>query len=641
MGQTLQRIKANPWDTAAVATVGLLGLGVGLWARVIILDDAMITFRVAENLADGYGFVYNVGQRVQVTTTPLYAMILAVGAWLFGSAPRAALILNVTLAALIPILAYDLGRRLAGRITGVSGALLLVWMPLLVIAFSMESYLYVALILAAFDAYAARRYMLAGLLTGVTALARGDAVLVGACILTYDFLAHRRLLWQLILPAISLPAAWYLFATVYYGSPFPATLSAKTAQGQFDWLGEHFISGFLAYWDDWVKDYSPLFYLFPIFTLLGAVRGLWTQRLWLIVIAHAALYVATFVGLGVTFAEWYYAPLTPAAALLAARGVRFTASGSARLATKLPRLRSASGLVRLTSMGVAAGLTVILLSLLYPVTRDVVAANPNWKAQVYPATARWIAANTSPTANLSTIDIGHLGYWSKRQIIDIVGLAQPDVPPHIAEGDFGYAIRHYQPDMVLIGALWLPEIQAMPWFQADYTPRHAFKFTDLDAPLVLFTRSDGVKVQSKTVPSTEIRPLEVDFNRQITLTGYHVNPTIVPGSPIHLTLFWQVEAPIDVDFTVFVQLVDANNNLISQGDGKPQRGFYRTVHWQPGEEVVDSYTLPLEADTPPGVYSIILGFYEAEDGARLQILDEARNFISDHVRLDGIEVQSP
>jgi hypothetical protein len=43
-------------------------------------DDAFITYRYARNLATGRGFVYNEGERVLGTTTPLYAMILAAGA---------------------------------------------------------------------------------------------------------------------------------------------------------------------------------------------------------------------------------------------------------------------------------------------------------------------------------------------------------------------------------------------------------------------------------------------------------------------------------------------------------------------------------------------------------------------------------
>ena len=160
-------------------------------------------------------------------------------------------------------------------------------------------------------------------------------------------------------------------------------------------------------------------------------------------------------------------------------------------------------------------------------------------------------------------------------------------------------------------------------------------------PLVLFTRLDGVKVQDQNIPPAEIQPLRVDFNRQITLTGYHLNQPIVAGNPIHLTLFWQTEAPIEIDFTVFVQLIDANDQIVVQGDSKPQGGFYRTIHWQPGESIIDNYTLPLPANLPAGSYNILFGFYEAGSGARLQILNEDGEFQNDHVRLPEIQVQSP
>ncbi|NJM08474.1 hypothetical protein HC891_23265 [Candidatus Gracilibacteria bacterium] len=40
-------------------------------------DDPYITFRYAQNLAEGAGYVYNVGERVQSTTTPLFTVLLA------------------------------------------------------------------------------------------------------------------------------------------------------------------------------------------------------------------------------------------------------------------------------------------------------------------------------------------------------------------------------------------------------------------------------------------------------------------------------------------------------------------------------------------------------------------------------------
>jgi hypothetical protein len=148
-------------------------------------------------------------------------------------------------------------------------------------------------------------------------------------------------------------------------------------------------------------------------------------------------------------------------------------------------------------------------------------------------------------------------------------------------------------------------------------------------------------VQSEQVPPAAITPLDVDFNRQVTLTGYHVNRPLLAGGLLHLTLFWQVETPIEVDFTVFVQLVNSANEIKSQGDNRPQQGFYPTPFWQPGEQVIDAYTLPLPADLPTGSYDLILGFYEPGSGARLQILDDAGQFKSDHVRISGLEIQSP
>ncbi|MBN1993671.1 MAG: glycosyltransferase family 39 protein [Anaerolineae bacterium] len=668
-------LKAQPGEMALILALGLLGLATGWWARIIILDDALITYRVAENLAYGRGFVYNVGERVQVTTTPLYALVLAVGTWVFGDAPTAALVLNISLAALIPILAYVLGRRLSGRITGLAGAVLLAFSPLLVMAFSMESYLYVTLILASMVAYTAARQRLAGMFVGATALVRGDGVLLGAVLLTYDLLAHRRLRWRLILPAVTIPAAWYLFAVFYYGSPFPATLGAKVAQGELNWLGVRFLDGLLAYWDTWIRVQShDVFYLAPLLMIIGLVPVVRAERPWLIMIGRDVLYVIGFTALAVPTTAWYYAPLMPGVALLTARGIQFTAQGLTNLGLKSvisvmsgwppsnsphrgnrptsPPLGGIEGGLSAKRGGattghiflqyvLAAGLVTLLLTGLYPVTAAIVQQSPDWKAQVYPDTARWIAANTNDAANLATIDIGHLGYWSKKHVIDIVGLAQPDVGPQIARGDFGYAIRHYRPDMVLIGHSWLPEVQRTEWFQTNYAPRRYFKFKTLDEPLLLFSRPQGVKVQPDSIPATAIQPLEVDFNRQIILTGYHLKQPLSPGSPMNLTLFWQAAAPIAVDFTVFVQLLDPNNRIVAQKDNKPQDGFYGTLYWQPGEVVIDLHSVLIPPDIPPGQYNLLLGFYETETGLRLQILDETGAFKSDHVRLTGIKVQSP
>src|SRR4051794_40743160 len=68
-------------------TVAALALGVRP------LDDAYITYRYALNLGDGHGFVYNVGDHVLGTTTPLWAAILGAAHWVGLSLPATSLVL--------------------------------------------------------------------------------------------------------------------------------------------------------------------------------------------------------------------------------------------------------------------------------------------------------------------------------------------------------------------------------------------------------------------------------------------------------------------------------------------------------------------------------------------------------------------
>ncbi len=62
----------------AVAAGTLLILVAWTWSIYgpHIVDDAYITFRYARNMAEGKGLVYNPGERIQGSSTPLFLMLL-------------------------------------------------------------------------------------------------------------------------------------------------------------------------------------------------------------------------------------------------------------------------------------------------------------------------------------------------------------------------------------------------------------------------------------------------------------------------------------------------------------------------------------------------------------------------------------
>lgn len=109
--------------------VGLAALLVRLATGPHPIDDAYITFRYARNLAEGYGLVYNTGEWVLGTTTPIWATLLAFGYHVgLTDLPRLALgvsaVCDGLTAALIVLLALRMGWQVgAASLVGLAWAL--------------------------------------------------------------------------------------------------------------------------------------------------------------------------------------------------------------------------------------------------------------------------------------------------------------------------------------------------------------------------------------------------------------------------------------------------------------------------------------------------------------------------------------
>ncbi len=118
------------------------------------------------------------------------------------------------------------------------------------------------------------------------------------------------------------------------------------------------------------------------------------------------------------------------------------------------------------------------------------------------------------------------------------------------------------------------------------------------------------------------QPRQVQFANIINLQGVDLPATpIKPGDTLPFTLHWQGVAPITVDLTTFAHLLDSEGNTVAQQDWTPQDslGYLPTTAWQPERPVVDSRAISLPADTPPGQYRLVVGWYYAPTGQRLPL----------------------
>jgi len=113
--------------------------------------------------------------------------------------------------------------------------------------------------------------------------------------------------------------------------------------------------------------------------------------------------------------------------------------------------------------------------------------------------------------------------------------------------------------------------------------------------------------------------LEMNLGNQVQLLGYNIESGFRPGDNIHLTLFWQCLEEMEQSYTVFIHLVNAEDNTVAQKDNPPVDGFYPTTKWAVGEIVRDQYDLVISPEAVPGEHQLEVGMYVKETGRRLMV----------------------
>jgi hypothetical protein len=130
-----------------------------------------------------------------------------------------------------------------------------------------------------------------------------------------------------------------------------------------------------------------------------------------------------------------------------------------------------------------------------------------------------------------------------------------------------------------------------------------------------------------------------NYDDKIALLNIDLPQTqLQPGSQLSVTLNWQSLAPINEDYTVFIQILDANDRIVGQVDAWPLQGTLPTSQWTPGQTITDPYLIWLDGDLASGQYWLIVGWYLLADLRRLPVLDENGRPINDKLLVPGLVV---
>jgi arabinofuranosyltransferase len=224
--------------------VSLLFLAVSFFVSVLVLrswvnDDAYITMRVVDNFVNGYGPRWNIADRVQVFTHPLW-MLLVSGVYFFT---REAYLTVLSLSWVLSVMAVWMFQKAVGNFKLSALAVLLLGLSTAYVDYSTSglenslghllAMIFVWIFFTKEDLTTQRRVFSLSLITSLALTTRHDYLLIYALALGFELykaakqLSIRTVIKLFLLGMLPL-LAWEIFSTIYYGFPLPNTYYAKT-----------------------------------------------------------------------------------------------------------------------------------------------------------------------------------------------------------------------------------------------------------------------------------------------------------------------------------------------------------------------------------------------------------------------------
>ena len=218
------------WLSPALLVLAGSLLFVIIFRSAWVAEDAYISLRVTDNILSGYGPRWNIDERVQTYTDPLFSAFVTIAAWMVRDVYTASILVSLLFTLGAVILLFR-GATPKGLVLG----LLALFFSKGFIDFSVSGLenpaTHLALAAYLFIYFRKRDPLLLSLCAAGAALNREDTVLLLLPSLALVYWSERHRVWKRALIGWAPFLLWLAFATYYYGFPFPNTAYAKLRPG--------------------------------------------------------------------------------------------------------------------------------------------------------------------------------------------------------------------------------------------------------------------------------------------------------------------------------------------------------------------------------------------------------------------------
>lgn len=392
-------------------------------------DDGLIYGRYLENFRTGNGLVFNPGEIYNALTSPLYTYLALA---LNGILQNTILSLNIVSSFFMVGTVYvmqSLLKEYGFSIAGTIGGALIAVTPFFYAHFTLETSLYSFLILASLFFYQKKNYFFLSSTLALLICTRSEGVFLLAALFLHTIFIRKyfpNLLY--FLPALFILAFIFLLNYYFFESPIASTGNAKIYHGESGFWKVGF--WFILFYGTVMLQYGISFLTIP-FLYLG-LKPYLKKDFFQIGITYAIFLLCFYIFLKLPAYRWYYAPF-----------VLMTIFGAA-IGFEILYLKNKKNF-SIFKKNIVVGISLILLFL--PPIYNINLGRDN---HPYKETAFWLNKNTAADSKIAMAEIGIVGFFSDRYIIDILGLTSPGNAELIGQGDVKSWILKYPADYIIV-----------------------------------------------------------------------------------------------------------------------------------------------------------------------------------------------
>ena len=216
----------------------------------------------------------------------------------------------------------------------------------------------------------------------------------------------------------------------------------------------------------------------------------------------------------------------------------------------------------------------------------------------------------------------------------------PSLPPSAWSQDTAY-ITHMllrMPDQGLPSDVRL-QVGVLPKGDENYLPGRDASGQECVGRTIPIGKLLAVGAVTQVLPETVPNHRQEVFASSLALSGFQLPASpVAQNSVVSVSLYWQVLEKPAADYTVFIHVLNARGELVTQFDRPPGGGTWPTSTWLAGQTLRDIYPLPIPSDVPDGVYTVRVGMYTWPSLERLPVSIDGVP-VGDSVELGSIQVR--